>query len=85
MRGEFNVVQFFPGGAYEYVRMDVGPEEAARAAIQYSTSVGAKVGTTERVIITDSGDSICWEWKRAEGLTFPPGPNVGRMKLGARD
>jgi hypothetical protein len=26
----------------------------------------------ERVIITDGGDDCCFEWKRGEGVTFPP-------------
>ena len=43
-----------------------------KAAIHYSTSVGAQIGTTVRVIITDGGDCIAWEWIRGQGVVFPP-------------
>jgi hypothetical protein len=79
MSGEFSVCQFFPDGSYEYTRRYVEAEEAVKAAIHYATSVGAKLGTTERVIITDGGDCISWEWKRSEGIVFPP-EIAGRLK-----
>lgn len=50
----------------------VGPQEAIEAARHYTTSVGAQLGVVDRVIITDGGDCICFEWKRGEGVTFPP-------------
>jgi len=71
-RAEFSVCQFFKGGAYEYVRRFVGPEEAVKAAHHYTHNVAAKLGMVERVIITDGGDDCCFEWKRGEGVTFPP-------------
>jgi hypothetical protein len=61
--GEFSVCQFFEDGSYEYVRRFVSAEEAVKAAIHYTTSVGAQIGITKRVIITDGGDCINWEWK----------------------
>ena len=70
----FNVVQFFVDGSYEYVRRGVHAEEAVNAAKHYSTSVGARLGTTKRVIITDSGDEINFEWEFGKGVTFPPQP-----------
>jgi hypothetical protein len=69
--GEFNVVQFFPDDTYEYVRKFVSAEDAVKAAVYYATSVGAKLGTTRRVIITDGGDCINWEWKYGEGVVYP--------------
>lgn len=71
MDNEFSVYQFFPDGTYERVREFVSPEEAVRAAQHYCTSVGARLGTTVRVIITDGGDCCCFEWKHGEGITFP--------------
>ena len=68
---KFNVVQFFEGGAYDYARRGVPAEEAVVAAAHYCSSVGAKMGTTQRVIITDEGDSINFEWKFGEGVVFP--------------
>lgn len=83
MTGEFSVCQFFPSGAYEYVYRFVDLVTAITKAIQYCTSVGARLGTTERVIVTDGGDCIVFEWTRADGVTFPP-EHVGRMKGGVR-
>lgn len=71
-RPEFSVCQFFEDGTYEYVRQFVGAEEAVEAAKHYTESVGAKVGTTVRVIITDGGDCACFEWVRGKGVVFPP-------------
>ena len=68
--GEFSVCQFFDDGSYEYVRRDVGALEAVQAAGHYCNSVGAKLGITKRVIITDGGDYICFEWQHGKGVTF---------------
>lgn len=67
----FNVVQFFKDESYEYVCRNVSAEEAVQAAKHYTTSVGARIGTTRRVIITDSGDCTNFEWKFGEGVVFP--------------
>jgi hypothetical protein len=71
-RGEFSVCQFFEDGSYEYVRRNVGPQEAVETAKRYSESVGAQIGTTRRVIITDADDFTNFEWKYGEGVTYPP-------------
>lgn len=68
---EFSVCQFFDDGSYEYVRRFVSAEEAMKAVQHYTTSVGARIGTTVRVIITDGGDYTNFEWKFGEGVTFP--------------
>jgi hypothetical protein len=68
----FNLVQFFPDGTYEYVRERVSAEEAGKAFHHYTHSVGARMGTTVRVIITDGGDCTNAEWKHGEGLIYPP-------------
>ena len=72
MKGEFSVCQFFEDGSYEYVRHFVSAEEAVRTFGHYTSSVGARIGTTVRVIITDGGDCINMEWKHGEGITYPP-------------
>lgn len=69
---EFSVCQFFKDGSYEYVRRFVSAEEAVNAAKHYTESVGARMGMTRRVIITDGGDSTSFEWKFGEGVTYPP-------------
>jgi hypothetical protein len=66
------VVQFFVDGNFEYVRRGVDAPAASEAAAHYATSVGAQIGTTQRVIITDSGDCLCWDWRYGRGVVYPP-------------
>ncbi len=68
---EFSVCQFFPDGSYEYTCRYVSAEAAVKQFQSYTSSVGARIGTTRRVIITDGGDSITAEWEYGKGLTFP--------------
>jgi hypothetical protein len=67
----YSVTQFFPDGQYETVRKHVPAVEAMEAVKHYTRSVGARLGTTVRVIITDMMDSICFEWEYGKGITFP--------------
>ena len=75
MKGEFNVCQFFVNGHYEYVRRHVPAHEAVKMAHFYTHNVAAKMGIVERVIITDGGDSVVFEWKKGQGITWPEGMN----------
>ena len=68
---EFSVCQFFVDGSYEYVRRFVGAEEAVKAAHHYTTSVGARLGTTVKVIITDGGDCTNFMWEFGKGVVYP--------------
>lgn len=68
---EFSVYQFFADGTYEKVVSFVGPEKAMQTVTALANSIGAKLGTTKRIIMTDGGDCINWEWKFGEGITFP--------------
>lgn len=68
----YSVVQFFMDDNYEVVHENLGAEEAVKKVAALTSSVGAKIGTTKRVIITDSGDFTCFEWKFGEGVVFPP-------------
>lgn len=77
MTGEFSVCQFFTDGQYEYVCRFVDAETAIQKAQFFSTNVSAKVGLTKRVIITDGGDCICFEWVHGKGMVFPPKENNG--------
>lgn len=70
-RGEFSVCQFFPDESYEYVIRFVDAETAMAKFRHYISSVGARLGTTVRVIVTDGGDCIAAEWEYGKGLTFP--------------
>jgi len=72
MTERFSVYQFFADGSYERVRELVPAEEAVKAAHHYTHNVATKLGVVERVIITDGDDYCCFEWKKGEGITFPP-------------
>lgn len=67
----FKVYQFFPNETYEEVIRDVNAETAVKKARDLAGSVGAKIGTTTRIIITDSGDRTVFEWQHGQGVTFP--------------
>jgi hypothetical protein len=69
-QGEFSVTQFFHGGGCEIVRRSVDAEEAMKAFKHYTDNVSARMGLTQRVIITDGGDYTNMEWKLGEGITF---------------
>lgn len=74
-RGEFSVYQFFglqADAAYEEVLRFVDAKTAVDKALSLARSIGAKIGTTQRVIITDGGDETNWEWVFGKGMTFPP-------------
>jgi hypothetical protein len=68
--GEFSVYQFFEDGTYERVREFVEAREAVKAAHHYTHNVAMKLGVVTRVIITDGGDHICFEWTAGKGITF---------------
>lgn len=68
--GEFSVVQFFASGESEYVRRNIDAKTAVEAAHHYCNSVGAQIGTTTRVIITDGGDCTNFEWIFGRGVVF---------------
>ena len=72
IEGEFSVCQFFEDGTYEYVRRFVTAEKAMEASKHHTLGVGAQLGITKRVIITDGGDCINAEWEHGKGLTYPP-------------
>jgi hypothetical protein len=67
-----NVVQFFIDDSYEYVVRAVGPEEAMETVKRLMRSVGGRLGTTKRIIITDMDDFTNFDWIHGEGIVFPP-------------
>jgi len=69
---KFSVCQWFDDGQYDYELRYVPLERAVTRAMGIAHSVGGRLGTTVRVIITDGDDSIVWEWKHGEGIVFPP-------------
>ena len=71
MTDTFSVYLFFPDDTSEQVRRGVPDREAVEAAHHYCPCVGAKLGTTRRVIITDEDDFCVFEWKYGQGITWP--------------
>jgi hypothetical protein len=71
MEGEFSVWQFFADDTHVFDVQGVSAEKAVERFDALTTSVGAKVGTTERVIITDAGDCTTAEWQHGKGLLVP--------------
>jgi hypothetical protein len=67
----FDVCQFFPDGTYEYHSRNLPAKDAVEAMKRCTETVGARLGTTVRVIITDGGDSTVAEWIFGQGLTYP--------------
>ena len=53
-------------------------ETAVTTAKRLTESLGGRLGTTERVIITDGGDCIAFEWRHEEGVVFPSREEVAR-------
>lgn len=80
----FSVVQWFENGVYEYVRRNISMEHAMDAATHYCTCVGAKLGTTVRVIIEDGSGWCVFEWERAKGIVHPK-EIAGHWVNGKRD
>lgn len=71
MMNEFSVCQFFDDDSYEYVVRFVSAENAVRTALKLKLGACAKFGLVKRIIITDGGDSINWEWEYGKGIIFP--------------
>ena len=72
MSEKFSVHQFFADSSHEEVGRGLSAERAMQLTRQCCTSVGAKVGTTIRVILVDDGEAVTLEWKHRDGITFPP-------------
>lgn len=71
MNGQFSVYQFFSNETYEEVARFVDAETAMRAVVGLVRSIGGKLGTTARVIITDGDDFTTFEWVHGKGVVFP--------------
>lgn len=84
MDGEFSVYQWFPNDQYEKVCEFVDSETAVRMALNLCVSIGGRLGTTVKVMITDGGDCSTWEWTHEEGMIFPP-EIAGLLKKGVKD
>ena len=67
----FNVVQYFADGSYEYVRKNILIEEAKDVLGSCIKSVGARMGTTVKILMTDMMDFTLFHWEHGKGIIFP--------------
>jgi hypothetical protein len=68
--GEFSVYAFFVDETSMLDLEHVDAETAVNAAKRLTESLGARMGTTRRVIIVDGGDNTCFQWEYGKGVTF---------------
>jgi hypothetical protein len=74
-RGEHSVCEFFCDESYAYVDPRfVDAKTAMDMARKSITSLRARTGLIKKVIVTDGGDCINFEWRHGIGVTFPPLP-----------
>jgi hypothetical protein len=68
MVGTFSVYQFFSDSRYEAVASRVSAAEAVTIARRLIKSVRARIGTVVRIVIADSDDCCCFEWRYGRGV-----------------
>ena len=68
----FRSISFSRATVMNASRKSLDARSAMLMAERLTRSVGCRIGTTRRVIVTDGGDSIVFEWRHGEGVTFPP-------------
>lgn len=67
-----NVYQFFVDGSQEKLTPEpVSAVQAMGIVQRLLTSIGARIGTTSRVIITDEWDCTNFEWIYGTGVVYP--------------
>ena len=81
--GAFNVWQFFSDGSPELVAWRVGAEAAVRRVKSLTESIGALLGTTIRIIITDAGDCTAFDWRHGDGVVFPTRADLAKHRAEA--
>lgn len=79
---EFSVYQYFPNGSYERVLNLVDAETAIKKAHHLINSVGGRIGTTVRVLVTDGYDFCNFEWVYGKGIIFPTQEHLQESKEG---
>jgi hypothetical protein len=67
------VYQFFLDDTYEKVGEGLDGKAAVERAKDFTQRPAATVGIIQRVIITNDGDQVVFEWQHGKGIVFPPG------------
>lgn len=77
--GEFSVYWWGSDGSQYTELRFVDVETAMVKALDLPKRPFSHVfGMLERVIVTDGGDSTCFEWLKGKGVVFPPNPLVAK-------
>lgn len=71
MIGEFSVYVFFPNDEYMRELSFVDAKTAVEKACSLTKTIGARLGTTKQVMITDGDDNCVFLWRSGEGVVFP--------------
>src|SRR5262245_47667692 len=70
-RAEYSVYWWYKEGDQftesRFILLDLAMHQVKRL----TQGPAARLGMVERVIITDGGDFIVFEWKRDQGITWP--------------
>ena len=68
----YKVWAFFADDTHYLIADELDAEAAVRMAKRHTETVGARLGTTKRVIIEDYDGHTSFEWRFGEGVTYPP-------------
>ena len=69
---EYSVYLWFEDGSYHRELQHVDMVTAVAKATSMCTNVGAQMGITQKVMITDGGDCSIFEWEHGKGIVHPP-------------
>lgn len=72
---KFRIWVFYLNETYQEVVIDnPSAENAVLKVKELIQRPVTEYGPIERITITDSDDMTCFEWRRVEGIVFPPPP-----------
>lgn len=71
MSGQFSVFIFLPDDSHFAEARFIDAERAVGLARDITRRPAARLGIITRVIITDGGDCIVFEWIYRRGVTYP--------------
>lgn len=67
--GKYSVCCHYDDGTTRYVERDVTVGVAVETFANVTTGIGAWIGSTQRVTVTDQHNVVSLEWKYGRGLT----------------
>jgi len=70
---EFSVYWWYENGHYQSVQY-IPAEAAIKKSLNLVEGDQCKAGLITRIIVTDDGDCIAFEWLKDKGVVFPTPP-----------